>query len=599
MAETPAETDRQTNSAAAPSTGRISARGHVLVADDDRSIRMLIAKILSKAGYSVTQAETGAQVIPLMNSKRADLVLLDIEMPGMDGLQTLRVLKRNPSTQHIPVMMLSAHLSGTYVKECVDLGADDFIVKQSMQPQRLVERIHRAMQAKASEAKPTPQPEELANEPAIDQAAWTRKMADIGRSNTEVTRESLNATSIPMIFPAICDEVCLIANAQPADDLKLTLAIEQEPAIILPLMKAAGLFQTHTNKKTLDVKTLVGQLRQADIASLSRGVLSQYEAASGGLRSWMLRWWRHALAVSRIAAELAPAVGLSPATARTAGMIHDIGRLLLLRSEFGAKVVSVYDLARNMIIPTVYAEQTLLGMNHKQIGLELCRRYAVPEELANICETHDYDDEQRERLDEDSRTLSAVVCAANTLAKATGYGSLPNDELPPLPRIMAEPATQARDQIDDALAETANLFQQRIASESIDVSWPVVTLSNIRITFIRPSTSGYAYLQALEKAGATATISTDIESAALSSSQHDVAVLDYTDTNVAPVAATLEAMTQGSPMSRIPMLLLARRSDDAEDLLEEIELPIHVYATPIRVNSLLQSVVRLSQDKQG
>src|SRR6266851_9228040 len=84
------------------------AGGSLLVVDDHRMNRILLARYLSKLGYQATLLENGRQALELLQSESFDLILLDVEMPDMDGYQVLEQLKANPRLRDLPVIMLSA-----------------------------------------------------------------------------------------------------------------------------------------------------------------------------------------------------------------------------------------------------------------------------------------------------------------------------------------------------------------------------------------------------------------------------------------------------------------------------------------------------------
>ena len=101
----------------------------VLVVDDEQDIRDLLTFNLQREGYAVMEAADGASGLELAQSRRPSLVLLDIMLPGMDGLAVCRELRKHPSTESIPVIMLTAR--GDDVDRIVgfELGADDYVVK--------------------------------------------------------------------------------------------------------------------------------------------------------------------------------------------------------------------------------------------------------------------------------------------------------------------------------------------------------------------------------------------------------------------------------------------------------------------------------------
>ena len=82
--------------------------GRILVADDEPDMRALLADLLEEAGHQVVQAENGQLAVEQAQNNPPDLVLMDVLMPKMDGVQALKRLRDNPATQNVPVILLTA-----------------------------------------------------------------------------------------------------------------------------------------------------------------------------------------------------------------------------------------------------------------------------------------------------------------------------------------------------------------------------------------------------------------------------------------------------------------------------------------------------------
>jgi CheY-like chemotaxis protein len=113
----------------------------VLVVDDYDDSREVCAECLSVSGFGVLQAGSGAEAIQVALDAAPDLVLMDLTMPGMDGVEATRQLKANPRTRHIPVLAFTGHRQN---EEARRAGCVSFIVKPC-RPDRLVEEIQRAL----------------------------------------------------------------------------------------------------------------------------------------------------------------------------------------------------------------------------------------------------------------------------------------------------------------------------------------------------------------------------------------------------------------------------------------------------------------------
>ncbi len=102
----------------------------VLVVDDSRTLRRLLIRALNDLGITnTTEAANGREGLDLVNSKEFDLVLLDMEMPEMDGLQVLYAIKTDPLTRSLPVIVISGAEQFDNAVKCIEMGAEDYLPK--------------------------------------------------------------------------------------------------------------------------------------------------------------------------------------------------------------------------------------------------------------------------------------------------------------------------------------------------------------------------------------------------------------------------------------------------------------------------------------
>ena len=99
----------------------------VLVVDDEELIRALLTELFTAEGYEVTTAVDGEQALELLETERFDLVLTDLIMPGLDGVEVLQRAKRVDADR--PVVVMSGHAPVERVSRLAELGADDYITK--------------------------------------------------------------------------------------------------------------------------------------------------------------------------------------------------------------------------------------------------------------------------------------------------------------------------------------------------------------------------------------------------------------------------------------------------------------------------------------
>jgi adenylate cyclase len=122
------------------SEGHADGRGSLLVVDDNPTNRDLLTRQLARYGYIVAAASDGKEALELLAGRDFDLVLLDVIMPGMDGVETLRRIKDDERLREIPVLMLSSLDEVEGAIRCIEAGAEEYITKP-VQPTLLEARI--------------------------------------------------------------------------------------------------------------------------------------------------------------------------------------------------------------------------------------------------------------------------------------------------------------------------------------------------------------------------------------------------------------------------------------------------------------------------
>jgi DNA-binding response OmpR family regulator len=118
----------------------------IFIVDDERTVREVVRRYLEREGYAVVEAETGAEALERLREQRADLILLDIMLPGLDGFAVTRSLRNAPEfaglsvNGDIPIIMLTSRGDEADRIAGFDLGVDDYVVKP-FSPRELVARV--------------------------------------------------------------------------------------------------------------------------------------------------------------------------------------------------------------------------------------------------------------------------------------------------------------------------------------------------------------------------------------------------------------------------------------------------------------------------
>ncbi len=156
-----------------------SAASRILVADDDPNIADLVRMYLAKAGYDVTVAHDGDEAQKLLREQRFDLLVLDIMMPGPDGLQIIRGLRRR---SEMPVIFLSARSSDIDKVAGLQLGADDYVTKP-FNPAELVARVQSVLRRSRT-----------SDDPSSERIALGELVMDIRNRSAAIRGEAIALT---------------------------------------------------------------------------------------------------------------------------------------------------------------------------------------------------------------------------------------------------------------------------------------------------------------------------------------------------------------------------------------------------------------------
>lgn len=127
------------------------SKEHILVIEDEEDILALLHYNLMKEGFRVTCAQTGEEGLSSARALEPDLVILDLMLPGIDGLEVCRILKRAGATSEIPIVMLTAKGEELDIVTGLELGADDYITKP-FSPRVLLSRIKAVLRRRERDA---------------------------------------------------------------------------------------------------------------------------------------------------------------------------------------------------------------------------------------------------------------------------------------------------------------------------------------------------------------------------------------------------------------------------------------------------------------
>ena len=135
----------------------MTRRSRVLVVEDDRDIADLVRLYLERAGYATDAVSNGSDAPAAVRREQPDLVVLDLMLPGLDGLEVCRALRSDPKTAAVPVIMLTARAEESDRIAGLELGADDYVTKP-FSPRELAARVRALLRRGRSDGRGEPAP---------------------------------------------------------------------------------------------------------------------------------------------------------------------------------------------------------------------------------------------------------------------------------------------------------------------------------------------------------------------------------------------------------------------------------------------------------
>lgn len=130
----------------------------ILLVDDDLTLREMYSERLKAEGFSVEMAKDGEEALNKATEIKPNIILLDIMMPKINGLDVLKRLKEQDETKDIPVIVLTALIQDREKMESITRGADDYIVKSEMMPGEVIQKVKDLLARPAKTNEPSEKP---------------------------------------------------------------------------------------------------------------------------------------------------------------------------------------------------------------------------------------------------------------------------------------------------------------------------------------------------------------------------------------------------------------------------------------------------------
>ncbi len=469
----------------------------ILVVEDNAIVREPIAEALRGNGYDVVCAADGAQALSRMREGRPDLVLLDVNMPELDGFAVLGTMRRNPELKDIPVIMLTERAERENIIAAAERRVQGYLLKSQFSIDELFERVAaclggepvtaasvvteessaqdgyaqwRARAEQASDESPVatrtvtrsrPKNKTVSNEqsaplPAAVASSMTNveSLEDLAPAITKAELFKLVNEGLELrpLGPIVQNVISVTSNAGcSADDV--AKAVKNDQALSIRILKLANSSAYSRGRPVSGVKEAIQRIGIKEVRSMvmTLGVLQRYEGGAGKHVDARL-FWEHSIACGLIASAVAKQ--RQPGKVDDSflwGMVHDVGRLILLdhvSDQYGC----VWDFAEQLALPLEAVEPKVVLVDHCEILEKALEHWQFPRDFTAAVVNHHQSVGNLKRLGPEHFDAAANVALANRLAHALLLGSSGNDVLYPIDDLVE--ALQLKPSMISGLTET-------------------------------------------------------------------------------------------------------------------------------------------------
>lgn len=361
----------------------------ILVVDDEPLVREALSLALGNNGHRVLCASDGAAALPMIRAERPDAVVLDLNMPAMNGLTVLRAMRDDPATRATPVLLLTGAGDKASIVQAAKLGVHSYMLKASFSLKQLLERVELAVaQGKAKPLPPRAQREKAASpapvatcRPPATTKAQCGRIEDVPQLLTraacvERTKLSMAGKSLSGIVAQV---LCMAAS--PSSDLKeLAGLISRDPMLSARVLHTANSVAfTTTGKQIYTIPEAVQRLGLANIRDIAAAA-GVFDALPAGAATGFdpVRCWQHSFAVATLCQQLASVTHPDRAgMAYLVGLCHDLGDILF-HTHFGKEYAELLEARAQTGLPSEELEERVLGMRRGELTGQILAHLGLP-----------------------------------------------------------------------------------------------------------------------------------------------------------------------------------------------------------------------------
>ncbi|MCH8880897.1 MAG: response regulator [Planctomycetes bacterium] len=407
----------------------------ILLVDDMAIFREPIAATLRLEGYEVLCADNGMEALDLARAQPPDLMLLDIAMPDLNGLQLLDILRKDTQLWQIPVIMFTALSEREMVEKAVNAGIQGYLLKSQFSLDEMLVQVRKCLGAPA---KPISEREALSGQPDSPTSETVsrseRKAAPPRSMDQSAVLKQVNRKLQMTAVPPVLHHVMALAHSSRSTFDEIASAVHQDQALALRVMKVANSSFYATEKPASNIMEAAQRIGLSELQNIIAAILTieHFECSSpAGLIPQ--RFWEHSLATALTAQLIAQEIDADPQDTEPlflAGLLHDIGRMIL-GSVFPDEYKWVIESSTQRRVDLVVVEKEVFGLSHADVTQAVLTHWKLPHAVTEAASLHELEIDQIKRMARNAQG-ALVVALANRLAYALTLGDSGNSMLLPL-----------------------------------------------------------------------------------------------------------------------------------------------------------------------
>jgi len=359
---------------------------HILVVDDEAVIRELIAAVLHGAGHVVACAGNGREGLAAVHAFPPDLIILDINMPEMDGLTMLRKLQALAPPRKFRVLLLTGLLDKQRIMEAAKLGVSGCILKNKFSVDDLMARVRQNLDGASAQIIPKntePETVEHKSPPANETADPNEAMARALGVKVLLTRDECLERAQQALhgkaLSGVVAQVIQLATTPLSNATQLGESISHDPILSAKVLRVANSTAYATSRGP--VTTVFDAIKKIGFAAVRNiaatvGIIDAMPSAAARDGFDPIRSWQHSFAVAMLAERFVAAAhdsnqSAAAAVAYLAGLCHDLGEILF-QTCFGEECRQIQEAHARTGHPLAELEKVMLGTPTSElIGLTM------------------------------------------------------------------------------------------------------------------------------------------------------------------------------------------------------------------------------------